>query len=96
MKLTYSPIAEIELRQAVDFYNKERSGLGFEFLARIKESAEKIVDFPNAWKKISKNSRVCNLRGYPYSLIYHKMKEEILIIAVMHNSKDPESWENRI
>ncbi len=51
--------AEQELFDAVDYYNEQSPGLGYEFAAEIKKTFERIEDFPEAWPLISERTRRC-------------------------------------
>lgn len=88
--------AEREIEEAVDYYNEQLPGLGFEFAIELKEAIARIVDFPDAWIPFSKNSRKCLINRYPYAILYQVEDETILIHAVMHLKRDPLSWQKRI
>lgn len=88
--------AEQELVEAVDYYNEQCPGLGFEFAAEIKKTFVRIDDFPNAWPLISKRTRRCILNRFPYGVLYQLRKNEILIIAIMHMKRDPATWQQRL
>lgn len=46
MRIRFLEIAEIELDEAVRFYNHELPGLGDEFLAEIVHALDRIARFP--------------------------------------------------
>jgi len=54
MKLRLLTCAELELAEAVDYYNSQFAGLGFEFAAEVKAALERIVSCPSAWPRFSK------------------------------------------
>lgn len=43
MKVKFLKIAEIELTEAISYFNEQSEGLGFEFAAEIKETIIRIV-----------------------------------------------------
>ncbi len=49
MKYLILSQAELELKEAVIFYNNERSGLGFEFALEVEKTIERIIKHPHAW-----------------------------------------------
>lgn len=96
MKINFLKIAQIELQESVNYLNEQSEGLGFEFANEVKRTIKRIVDYPDAWQKLSTNTRRARTNRFPYGLIYSHSEEEILIIAVMHLHRDPEYWKERI
>jgi ParE toxin of type II toxin-antitoxin system, parDE len=96
MNVEFLQVAETELANALKFYNSERKGLGFEFVYEIKQAIDRIVQFPDAWQKLSKRARRCRTKKFPYGVIYQNIDNLILIVAIMHLHKEPNSWKNRV
>ena len=96
MRIEFLKVAETELNEAIAYYNSQSEGLGFEFAAEIKRTLERIVLHPNAWMPISERSRRCRANRFPYAIIYQLRTEAILIVAVMHLSRDPIKWKKRL
>jgi plasmid stabilization system protein ParE len=96
VKIEFLTVAEIELQEAIDYYNHQREGLGDEFEEEVKRTLERIVQFPKAWSPLSKRARRCILKRFPYGVIYQIRPDSILITAVMHLHRDPKSWRSRI
>jgi len=88
--------AEAELLDAVAFYNSESEGLGYEFAAEARRTIARIIEHPNAWAPISKHTRRCRLNRFPYGILYQLRPDTILIVAVMHLRREPESWKKRL
>ncbi len=87
-----SPALE-EVRDAAAFYEGRVSGLGADFLDELDSAIERILQFPEAWGKLGTGHRRCNLRRFPYSIIYQMQPgQEIVIISVFHQSREPQSW----
>jgi hypothetical protein len=36
------------------------------------------------------------LNRFPYSLLYHHADDEIFVLAVMHHSRNPDYWKDRL
>jgi hypothetical protein len=49
MKVTYLAAADSEFEEATAYYNKERADLGFEFADEVKQTLERIKNYPEAW-----------------------------------------------
>ena len=96
MKIAFLPPARAELTDAISYYNIQSEGLGCEFAAEVKRTLERIVQYPDAWLKLSKRTRRCRTNRFHYGVIYQVRKETLLIAAVMHLSREPETWKSRI
>jgi plasmid stabilization system protein ParE len=83
-----------DLAGAVDYYNTASPGLGGEFLDEIEATIRRIVLNPEAWTKVSPSHRRCRTRRFPYGLIYSVEGDAILVAAVMHLHRHPNSWKN--
>ena len=49
---------------------------------RYRDTIQRIKSFPAAWHPLSASIRRCQLKGFPYGLIYTASNDEILILAV--------------
>jgi len=96
MKFNILRPARLELEDAVEHYNQERPGLGYQFAAEVRSAFKRIEQFPEAWHPLSKNTRRCRLRGFPYAVIYNSTDQETVVLAIMHMRRDPDSWKNRL
>ena len=45
MKIEFLSIAELELVDAVEYYNQQSEGLGFELAAEVKRTLERIIQY---------------------------------------------------
>ena len=96
MEIVFLPVARVELADAISYYNSQSEGLGYEFAAEVKRTLERIVQYPDAWFKLSKRTHRCRTNRFPYGIIYQIRKEILLIVAVMHRSREPETWKSRL
>ena len=88
--------ANIELDDAVRYYDHQLPGLGFRFFQEVDAAIERIRFIPEAWTKIGKRTRRCLIKDFPYALLYAIETDEILITAVAHLHRDPEHYGDRI
>mgnify|MGYP001597043175 FL=1 len=88
--------AEAEFFDAISYYNIQSEGLGYEFAAEVKRTIGRIIQYPEAWTKLSKRTRRCRTNKFPYGVIYQVKEETLLIVAVMHLSREPQSWKLRL
>ena len=96
MKLDIHPDARLEFRDAIAYYQDCRDGLGLEFSREIYSSINRIAETPLLWSKLSDNSRRFLTKRFPYSIIYQALDDEVLIVAVAHQSRKPGFWKDRL
>ncbi|PYV16043.1 MAG: type II toxin-antitoxin system RelE/ParE family toxin [Acidobacteria bacterium] len=88
--------AQAELVEAVAYYNSQRPGLGSQFAEEVKRTIERILQFPEAWPLISARTRRCRANKFPYGIIYQMRGNVVLIVAVMHLHREPQTWKSRL
>ena len=93
MKVRFTSTAELELKEAMEFYQAAQPGLGADFLAEAQAATQLIQSFPLAWASLSARTRRCRLHRFPYGLFYQVRTEEILVVSVMDLRRDPKRWE---
>jgi plasmid stabilization system protein ParE len=96
MRVAYLDAAGYEFDEATAYYNEERPGLGFEFANEIKQTLERIKNYPEAWAPLSRRTRRCQVHRFPYSMIYEVRGDLIVIVAIQHNRREPENWRTRL
>ena len=96
MEILFLPVAKVEFADTISYYNSQSEGLGYEFAAEVKRTLERIIQYPDAWFKLSKRTHRCRTNRFPYGIIYQIRKEVLLIVAIMHLSKEPETWKSRL
>lgn len=93
MKARFTSVAELELKEAMEFYEAAQAGLGAKFLAEVKSATRLIETHPQAWLALSPRTRRCRTHRFPYALFHQVRRDEILIVSVMDLRRDPKRWE---
>jgi hypothetical protein len=68
MKIRFLEIAQLEVDDAIGYYNNEAAGPGDAFLTEVLNVLDRIGTFPEAWHSCSKRTRRCQLRRFPYGI----------------------------
>ncbi|MBI3611152.1 MAG: type II toxin-antitoxin system RelE/ParE family toxin [Nitrospirae bacterium] len=96
MKFYFHPEAEAEFDRAVEYYEQCQSGLGLEFAEEVYATIARIIQYPDAWSALSKNSRRCLVSRFPYGVIYQIKSHLLRIIAVTHLNRRPGYWKEKL
>lgn len=89
MRLRYTQRAKNDVEFAFEWYEKQRRGLGFEFLDCIEIAIKGILTFPQMYQLCYSNFRRCVIRRFPFSIFYTIEDKEIVIHSVFDNRQDP-------
>lgn len=90
------PEAEQELEDAFWWYERQRSGLGLEFLLSFDAAVESLRRLPEGHELVALRTRKALLRRFPYLVLYAVEVERVLITAVFHGRRDPRRWTDRV
>ena len=96
MRIEVLSCAEAKFAEAVDYYNQQFPGLGYEFAAEVKATFDRMAAVPNAWPLFSRRCRRCFVNRFPYGVLYQVLQDRILVLAIMHLRRDPRRWEERL
>jgi len=96
MEIKFLAPAEAEFLDAISYYNMQSEGLGYEFATEVKRTIERIIQYPEAWAKLSERTRRCRTNRFPYGVIYQVREEILLIVAVMYLGREPQTWKSRL
>ena len=89
MKLRYTDRSKDDIELAFAWYERQRRGLGFEFLDCIEASIQNIIDCPEMYQRRYSNFRGCPIRRFPFSIFYTIEDNEIVVHSVFDNRQDP-------
>ena len=95
-RVTYLSVAEAELAEAAKYYDQQQPGLGRDFLDAIKRTEAAIQQNPELWVFHEKPLRGRRVQPFAYKLLYRELPDRIQIVAVMHFSRRPGYWKDRI
>jgi hypothetical protein len=95
MRFYFQEHAETEFDRAVEYYEGCRYGLGIEFAQEVYATIDRIIQYPDAWSPMSKNTRRCLVNRFPFGIIYQVKSGFVVIIAVSDLRRRPDYWMGR-
>lgn len=97
MRIRYHSQAREEMFDAASYYEAQADGLGVRFLDEIDKAVSDISRRPNSWPITKHRTRKRILVSpFPYSIHYLPRNNEVVIIAVAHQSRHTEYWLDRL
>lgn len=90
MKARYTSRAIKDVDTAVDWYEQQRKGLGFEFLDCVEAAINGVLRHPELYPRQYVNFRRCVIRRFPFSIFYTIEGNLLVIHSVFDNRQDPE------
>lgn len=95
-RLEATPAVELDIEAAFEWYEREESGLGFEFLEELRAAYLRILDYPLGYQDLSSGIRRALTRRFPYGVYFSVEADVIVVLGVLHTARDPEEWQRRV
>jgi plasmid stabilization system protein ParE len=89
------PEAEQDLSDAAVWYEERLSGLGHQFLDEVLTAFASLAKAPLRYPVVHRNTRRVLIHRFPFGVYYRAENNAIVVIAIMHGSRDPRRWKTR-
>lgn len=96
--LRYFDDAREDVRKAKVWYKEQKPGLEKRFSEAIKTAILKLHKYPLAYSVRYKNIRIIHPKTFPYGIHYYleDTTSQIVIIAIVHNKRHPDTFQKRV
>ncbi len=94
-RLVAEPRVALDVAAAFEWYEKERAGLGREFLDELRAAYDRIADGPLKYQHLRSGIRRALVRRFPYGVYFAVEDDVIVVLCVLHASRDPAEWQRR-
>jgi plasmid stabilization system protein ParE len=95
VRVTFNELAERELNDAAQYYEREQTGLGAAFITEVQRCTAVISEHPEAAPVVMGTIRRRLCQRFPYGLLYTVARSELRILAVMNLKRRPGYWVGR-
>ena len=85
-----------ELDEAISYYAAIEPGLGERLVREFEEALERIVHYPEGWRRLTPELRQCRLRSFPFVVIYTLRPPDIVVVALANTHRRPGYWKDRL
>ena len=92
MSFQLHPDARNEFREAVLFYGRAAE----RFVKAVETAIAAIILKPDRLREFEPGVRTCRISKFPYSILYTFREQDIMILAVKHDRRDPDYWRYRL
>ncbi len=95
LPLDFHPAVRDEIDDAHRWYERQRPGLGTDFLDALAQVFAEITANPARYGFADADIREGALTRFPYAVYYRVLADRIRVLAVYHTSRDPTGWQTR-
>jgi plasmid stabilization system protein ParE len=92
---SFHPDADAGLEEASLFYESRMVGLGKSFSAEVERTISLIREFPDAGSPVGARRRRVLVDRFPYSVVYRRDLDSLVIVAIAHQRRRPGYWRRR-
>ncbi len=97
MKYRFHRVATGEHYDNVNFYEDRLPGLGADYLKEFETVMAHICNAPNFYPTIgAPDIHKAGLKRFPFHVIYRTEKNQIIVLAIAHQRRQPAYWSNRL
>jgi plasmid stabilization system protein ParE len=96
MEVSYQTEARSEGLAAAAWYEMQQDGLSGRFLAQWRETESRMASNPECHRCFEGELRKCRFSIFPYALVFRIKDRRIQVLAVMHMSREPRYWRERL
>ncbi len=89
------PEAEADIEEAARWYEKQREGLGQDFLDELLFAIDTISENPHIFPVVHRHTHRAIIHRFPFGVYYRVEDDLIVIVAAMHGSRHPRRWKQR-
>jgi toxin ParE1/3/4 len=95
-RISFHEAAELEIIDAVSFFQSERPELGAALIDDIERAIHQILTHPLSCQLVNRTVRRKVLRRFPYNIMYSVKPEAIRILAIASQRRRPFYWRSRV
>jgi toxin ParE1/3/4 len=95
LRLIIRPEAEDDIAAARRWYEEQQRGLSIEFRSALDDTFSSITNHPEINRRVYRDMRRALVRRFPYAVFYTQLHDDIVVVAVLHTSRNPRLWGTR-
>lgn len=96
VEVAFAPEVGQDVTEAYFWYERQRLGLGEEFLSCVDACIQAISRNPEMHAIVHEDYRRALVRRFPYSVFYEYAGDAVTVYCVFHNARNPAKWRERL
>jgi plasmid stabilization system protein ParE len=96
MRIRFDQDARKEYLEAIVFYSNRDQKIGVRFADAIEAGIAVLGATPTRFRELEDGIRRYRVPRFPYSILYHVAEDEILILCVKHDRRNPDYLRYRL
>ena len=84
-----------DLSQAITWYERKEPGLGLRLREAVRECVRQVHERPLSFGEIGRAIRKATPKKFPYGVFFQVEDGQILVFALLHDSRSPSVWRRR-
>ena len=93
-KIEFQTEAIEDIQNAFEWYEEQKSGLGFSFLEEFEICINKLSKSPFRYGLVNKWVRKIQINRFPYLIVFEIEEDKVYVNAVRHTSRKPKYKSN--
>lgn len=94
-EILIKPGAELDAEDISNWYENVLPGLGMSFLENYIQVLQNIQRNAQYCFNVGNGYRRANINRFPYNVYFSIEGNKAIILAIMHQHRDPEEWQKR-
>ena len=97
-RLVVRPEVDADLLEAEIWYERQRPGLGAEFLRAVRKAMAILPDNPFLYPVRNRRLQVrwCYPWPFPYRIVYRVVQDTVVIYTVLHAARHEHHWQKQV
>lgn len=95
LEVRLRPEAELDLADAALWYEEQQLELGHNFLDEVLSVLSTIAERLLMYPLLHRSTRRAIIRRFPFGIYYRVETTSVVVVAVMHGSRNPLRWKSR-
>jgi ParE toxin of type II toxin-antitoxin system, parDE len=97
-QVVFLPNANDDLVESISWYDVQKEKLGVDFYNSVVEMVDIIGMNPQLFTVQFKSVRAAPLKKFPFLIFYkfEKIQQRVVVFAILHQSRNPKTWKNRV
>jgi len=89
MEINLHPRVRKDIREILKFYDERSDTAGDRFLNEFESALARIKEMPSRFNPLDEKRKRCDLKDFPYHIVFEIERALILITVVRHHKRHP-------